>query len=394
MKIIFDTSALDSGFKAHAQRGIGRYVRELWHYFQSQKDLPFELSSFDHTMVHGSHIVERAIHGLPFGKQTARQQVVYPLALRNIARGFDIVHFPAHMDSPSWGNVPSVITVLDLIPIVCADLYKAGRSRWRYRFGRFLESRAIRHASGIIAISENTARDVERILKVPAEKIAITPLGVDRKFFDAGQERGKNLAKLRVSLGVVDGQETILYVGGIDPRKNWPMLVNAHAALIEKRREKGRPAPVLIIAGRLEGDDQYPALQAAIKASGSDAHVRLLHAVPDENLLELYAFSDVFFFPSLYEGFGLTVLEALAAGIPVVCSNTSSIPEVAGEAAELVDPRDLRGCVEALDRVLSNSARAAELRARGIVQAQKFSWERAGEATVKAYQRFCLGHAA
>lgn len=390
----FDTSALDAGFKAHAGRGIGRYVRELKRYFDSLSgDAALAIKEFSHRDLRGGGTLSAVIERLPLGRQTARQQVMVPLELRNgpATAGCDVLHFPAHMDAPAWCTRRSIITVLDLIPLVFAELYRADRPTWRFAFGRWLELRAIRNASLILAISENTARDVVRILGVPRERIVVTPLGVDAGFFAAGRIPADERDAAAAKYGVAPGVPLLLYVGGIDQRKNAAQLIRCFAALLRDEVDAGRPAPMLLMAGRAHEDAEFPKLARCIADEGVTERVLIPGIVPEDDLLRLYARADLFFFPSLYEGFGLTPLEALAAGTPVVSSNTSAMPEVLGSAALLVDPSDTKACVAGLREVLRNRDLRERLKAAGPVQAALFNWRRTGELTVEAYRRFAHG---
>ncbi len=381
----FDTSALDASFKAHAQRGIGRYVRELARYFASKNESTIEIKSFDYRLLEGNRLIEKCISALPLGRQTVRQQCVYPFTLAGRAtKEFDILHFPAHMDAPSWSIKPYILTVLDLIPLVCRDLYASDSPNWRFRFGRWLELSAIRNANLIIAISENTARDVERLLHIPRERIVVTPLGVDDKFFATSPNPGGEVSR-RFSLP--SDRKRILYVGGIDPRKNWKMLLEVQSRLIARSQNDGTVPPLLILAGRVSEDKEFPKLQAEIGKRGLKDHVYLTGYLDEEELLVLYSTSDIFFFPSIYEGFGLTPLEALAAGLPVVSSNTSAMPEVLGDCAELVDPLDADACVLAVQKCLATSTGSEERLKKARAHARTFTWERTGEETLRAYER-------
>ncbi len=385
----FDTSALDPSFKAHAQRGIGRYVRELWRFFSAAQDLPLAIKPFSHELLKGTSLLERGINLLPMGRQTVRQQLVYPATLAGPAtRGMDILHFPAHLDAPSWSPKPFMVTVLDLIPVVCADLYKADNPGWRFRFGRFLELRAIKSAKLILAISEHTAHDVNRLLGIPLDRIMVTPLGVDSKFSEVKKPSVDEETALRTRLKLSQIRKIILYVGGIDQRKNWQTLLSTMEIL---SAGKGEEAPLLVMAGKIDTDLQYPKLLAQIELRGLAQHVRLCGYLDEAELLRLYGISSVFFFPSLYEGFGLTPLEALAAGVPVVSSNASAMPEVLGDAAMLVDPLDSKGFAAAITTILHDGERARLYAERGRKRAQSFTWERTGVETVRAYQRCASG---
>jgi glycosyltransferase involved in cell wall biosynthesis len=388
----FDTSALDETFKAHAARGIGRYVRELKRYFDaraaSEGDTGLCVGEFDHRQLTLGNSADRIVDRLPFGRHTVRQQLLYPMRLSKVTAGrFDALHFPAHMDAPSWSVRRYALTVLDLIPMVCRDLYRADRPGWRFHLARWLEMRAIKNASLVLAISENTARDVRRLLGIPAERIVVTPLGVDERFFAAPRmlEDASAMGALRRRLDLPADRPVVLYVGGIDQRKNWKGLLEVHAELVRRRSEPPR-RPALVMVGKIENDEHFPALKARIAELGLEGDVRLAGFLNDEELLRAYALSTVFFFPSLYEGFGLTPLEAMAAGVAVVSSNTSAMPEVIGDAAVPIDPSDVRACAEAVDALLSDGARRLELQATGRARAARFTWERTGKATLEAYR--------
>ena len=392
----FDISALDPQFKAHAQRGIGRYVSRLRDYFDSHKEaLEPQIGYFDHRslLVNGSALVSaanRAINVLPAFRATARQQLLYQYLLSrardpNGGQQFAAFHFPAHMDAPAWGMRKYALTVLDLIPLVCADLYRAHRSGLRFRFARWLELSAIRNAALLICISENTARDVNRLLGIPWERMAVTPLGVEEKFFSvtAFQEE----IGVRQRYGIPLDCPVVMYVGGIDPRKNYPSLIKALAGLRERQRARSEMPAVLLMVGAIQEDREYPRLLRLSREHGVSDAIITPGYLPDGDLLKLYGLGSVFFFPSVYEGFGLPPLEAMAAGVPVVSSGTSALPEVLGDAAVVVDPYDIQAAVEALDGVIINRNFSQELSDRGRKRARLFNWDRTGQQTLEAYQR-------
>jgi len=385
-----DVSALDSSFKAHAGRGIGRYVRELHRYLNTHKSDIAEVDLFDHRTCQLPAGIERAISLLPAGRQTIRQQLLYPMQLKSgpMAR-FSTLHFPAHMDAPAWLAQPYILTVLDLIPIIFADLYAADVPGWRFRFARFLELRAIRSASMLLAISDCTARDLERVLGIPPERIRVTPLGVEEGFFEAASEN--SVERAWETLPISRGAEILLYVGGIDPRKNIQFFLHVFDELCKARQTAAKPLPHFVIAGKIEGDRNYGALCAEIQRRGLQEQVHLIGYVPDDVLKALYQIATIFVFPSLYEGFGLPPLEAMAAGLPVVSSRAASLPEVLGDVGVGVDPDDSERWVSELHALLENKERREQLSRQGVTQARRFSWTRTGETTLNAYEEFCVG---
>ena len=166
--VAFDVSGLDPGFKEHSIRGIGRYVKELNNFFKTRAADEIEIKNFSHRDLMGKGVVDRLINCMPAGRATLRQQFLYPSRLSGGSlANIDLIHFPAHMNGPTWSNTPIALTVLDLIPLVLKDLYKAERPTWRFHFARWLELRAIRNSDIIFAISENTAKDVNSILNIP-----------------------------------------------------------------------------------------------------------------------------------------------------------------------------------------------------------------------------------
>ncbi len=383
ISVALDIAALNPAFKAHAARGIGRYVRELWHRLVTGAFEGFELRSFSSAELAGSGRIAKLTEALPFGRTTVRQQCLAPFAFRSLGAG--LLHFPAHIDAPAWCPCPYAVTVLDLIPLIFKDLYRADKPSWRFHFARWLECKAIENASLVLCISENTARDVERILGIPSERLAVTPLGVDERFFDV-VKTGDD-ANIRHRLGLPAEGDIVLYVGGIDQRKNIAGLISVFKRTRETVAAGGGHRPILLIAGDVQSDEQYREVREIIRSERVDDAVFFTGFLPEEELLDVFGAASAFFFPSFYEGFGLPPLEAMAAGVPVVSSKRSAMPEVLGEGALLVNPNDFHEGSEALIAVLENRNMAADLVERGRRRARLFSWERTAALTAEAYGR-------
>jgi len=382
-----DVSAMDHGFKSHAQRGIGRYVQELFRYLENHQESDVRVSSFDHRTLAHSGLASKIIDYLPFGRTTLRQQCLYPLRLgRGSMQHFSFVHFPAHMDAPAWSAMPFVLTVLDLIPLVLADLYKANRPSWRFTFARWLEIRAIRQASLLLAISENTAHDLVQVLQIPRDRIVVTPLGVEGKFFDVFEKRRQltkeGVLSVRERFQIPPDRPLVLYIGGHDERKNIRRLVE----IVAHSGDSSERSPILVLAGRIAPGHETVRLQNAIRDFAMETRVINLGYVSDHDLYDLYAVSSVFLFPSLYEGFGLPVLEAMAAGIPVVSSNSSSLPEVTGDTVLLFDPTSVDQGIVALNAALAAPSDQITQILRARDRARFFTWEQTGRATLDAYR--------
>lgn len=387
-----DLSAVDPGFKSHAHRGIGRYVTELRRFFDGYSAGDISVGFFDHEALRRNGLADRAVSLIPFGRTSLRQHIVYPRRLhQGVMREFSLLHYPAHMDAPAWSSKPYVLTVLDLIPHVLKDLYRAHKPSMRFMLARSLEVLAIRQATLLLAISETTANDLVRVLGIPREKIVVTPLGVDDRFFQVAEGRPHRTERsgsvIRTKLGIPLGRPIVLYVGGHDERKNIGNLVGiVHQAGVDLRA-RGKVAPLLVMAGRVTSRDEIERLESHLRRYGMERDAVSLGYVPDEDLMELYAESALFLFPTLYEGFGLPALEAMATGLPVVASNTSSIPEVVGDAGRLFNPLRIDEGARAVVELLEGQEMRGSFSRAGIARARTFTWERTGLATLEGYKR-------
>jgi glycosyltransferase involved in cell wall biosynthesis len=381
-----DGRATEPGFKAHYGRGTGRYASELVRRLLTINDEQLRVTPFRTEHLRGQGWEDRLIRALPFGKQTAETQLFLPKRLRRL--DCDLLHFLAHGDATARCAVPYLVTVLDLIPLKFPDLYKADRPDWRFKLARRLEQDAIRQAAGILAISEATKRDVVDILGIAPEKIIVTPLGVGEQFtsrspISSEWQREARLTKEKFSLP--PERPLLLYAGGIDPRKNILFLLSVFAELLKYPLLQ---RPCLALVGAYDADLQYPRLLAKIKELNIEDDVRLLGFVSDADLPSVYRAADLKLFPSLYEGFGLPVLEAMACGVPVVAGANSSLPEVAGNAAVLVKDSDQDAWVSEIVALLINQTRQGQLIQAGKAQARKFTWDHTAQSTFAAYRFF------
>ena len=237
----------------------------------------------------------------------------------------------------------------------------------------------VRSAAAIICGSEHSKRDLSEVYKISLAKVHVVPYGVDHQRFRPGAALDQSWAR---RAGIREGY--VLHVGELSHRKNIPALLRAVASL----RSSGKwAARQLVLAGAespgmLGGRE----IHRTIDELGLAADVVLAGRVPDEYLPGLYAQASLLVMPSLYEGFGFPVLEAMAAGTPVVASNTSSLPEVAGTAAILVPPNDTVAMAEAMASVLEQPTCASELRRKGLAWAQQFNWQRTAAKTIEVYR--------
>jgi glycosyltransferase involved in cell wall biosynthesis len=392
VRVGLDLSALDPAFKSHALRGIGRYVTELRRFIGDYSDGEIEVGYFDHHSLSRESRLDKAVSLVPYGRTSIRQHLLYPRRLKEGAmREFSFVHYPAHMDAPAFSPIPYVLTVLDLIPHLLSSLYAAKKSNIRFRFARKLEVLSIKHATLLLAISETTASDLVRVLGVPRDRIVVTPLGVDKAFFDVFEQSASvapdRAEGIRVRLGIPPVRPLVLYVGGHDERKNIGNLIGIVRDVIDAQRERGETPPLLVLSGRIAAVKEQKRLESLLRQYGMEGDTITLGYVGDEDLRELYSISALFLFPSLYEGFGLPVLEAMASGLPVVASNTSSIPEVVGDAGVLFNPLRIEEGAKAALQVLNSPDLWRNLRTAGVERARMFTWDRTGRETLAAYRR-------
>jgi glycosyltransferase involved in cell wall biosynthesis len=284
-----------------------------------------------------------------------------------------LLHVP-YFAPPLHSIVPIVVTIPDLIPLLLPD-YRGGPHIRAYMR---LVSHTIHHTQRVITFSQHSRGDIAARLGLPASRIAVTLLAAEERYSPASAEHA--VAEVAARYGL--RQPFIYYVGGLDARKNVEVLLRALALL----RQQGDWLPTLAIAGRALGRNTrlFPDLDAQIAALGLHDVVQRL-TVPYEDGPLLYRACTLFAFPSRYEGFGLPPLEAMACGAPVIVSQSSSLPEVVGDAAMRVAPDDVAGWAAALHQLLTDPALRARLRARGLAQAARFSWRQVAEETLHLY---------
>lgn len=293
-----------------------------------------------------------------------------PLPLQTFTGPLDVLHAPDFALPPSVG-ARRIVTIHDLAFLTHPEC--ALPSLVSY-LSRVVPS-AVAHADSIVAVSERTADDLEHLLGVQRAKISVIPLGVEPFF-----QRVRDSAALAAVAGRYDlAHPLVLAVGTLEPRKNYPRLI---AAFARASRAPDGPRMLAIAGGTgwlTEG------ITAAIEEHGVADKVRLLGYVPDRDLPALYSLADVVTVPSLYEGFGIPVLEAMACGAAVLSSTGGALPEVAGDAALLVSPTETDALVEGILRLTRDADLRAELGARGEARARTYTWTDCAQAHLDLY---------
>jgi len=359
--------------------GIGTYIRSLIH----------GLSSIDrvnrYTLVSGPADVRTLVglpdnfHLAPYARQDNSyiDNLTFPLYLRGLTP--DLVHIPLN-HVPLAMFRPYVVTIHDMANLIFDDAGSTVRMQLkRYRF-----ERGLRRASRIIAVSETTKRDVGRRLNVSLEKIRRVYNAPDPGFLTRSSPHGSD-EQLRTLERYQINYPFLLYAGNIRRHKNVPRLIEAFAVVRDqlKTHPTYKDLRLVIIGDTIS---QYPAVRQAVIKSRVEHAVRFLGFVPFETLRCFYEFAAAFVFPSRYEGFGLPPLEAMTCGTPVVTSNVSSLPEVVGDAAMLVNPENVFDIARGIREVLLDDQLRAELIRRGNIQAARFNWEDTARQVLEIYQ--------
>ncbi|HXF36570.1 MAG TPA: glycosyltransferase family 1 protein [Actinomycetota bacterium] len=353
-----------------APGGIGTYVRELVPALR-RVEPGLEVVAF-HAAFDAAP--EPWLAGLPVERLPGRIRRLYPLwdllgrpPLPERLRGLDVVHAPNPAAVPPAGpGQRLVVTVHDLAFL---RYPRAFPRPWRLLYRAGLRA-AVRRADAILTPSRHTAEDLVERTRVAPERVHVVPLAAALP--PAAVDTDAVLDRLKIP------RPYLLYVGTLEPRKNLVRLVRAY------RRAAAEGFPhALVLAGPLGWHAHALHRELALRGRGE---VLLTGPVGGEALDALYRGADLFVYPSLYEGFGLPVLEAMARGIPVIASASSSIPEVAGDAALLVDPRSVRELARALVEVLADRETAERLALRGRARAERFSWEETARGTLRAYR--------
>jgi len=360
-----------SRIRAAGLTGTERYARRIVEHLL-QLPSPFRYRLYVNRPLEVALPVERAeVRAIPF----PRLWTHFRLTLELVQQPVDLLFVPAHV-LPFWCPVPGVVTVHDLGYRYEPDAHPL-LQRLYLEIGT---KRSVQQARRVIAISQATADDLTRFYRIPPERIAVVPHGVDEQFYPRSPEE---CARVRHRYGL--HKPFLLHVGTLQPRKNLVRLLHAFALLAQEDQDLE-----LVLAGKRGW--LASTIDAALAASPVRHRIRLLGHVAESDLPALYSAAEVFVFPSLYEGFGLPVLEAFACGTPVVASRRGALAEVAGPAVTC-DPSSVADIARAI-RIARDPTRRSALVAAGREHARRFSWIRSAQMTLDVLAQALGAHRA
>ena len=357
---------------AGVPRVVSSLVRELeridqensyFLYSHREFDLPFQSPRW-HKRI-GLHL--SGLPGIVWSLTEGRRAILGD----NLDVFWSAMYIP-HFALPS--RVATILTVHDLE----SRLYPQTMSLKTYWGHRLLVWPSVRQADRIVAVSGSTARDLQRVLKVPESKIDVIHHGVDPAFNPQDSDRAAQYVAGKYGVS----KHYALAVGTVQPRKNLVTLVEAMQIL----RDRGEGSFQLVVAG-VRGWKNTKLDETIRRLGLTGEHIRFLGLVPEEDLPVLYSGSWLFVFPSHYEGFGLPLVEAMACGVPVIASNTSSIPEVVGDAALLVPPTEPEAFAEAILRVRRDKELRTAMIEKGLRRAACFRWDKAAGQLLECIRR-------
>ena len=384
--------AIDARWIFKEISGIGNYTRQLLTQFGriAPKETQF-LIIFNDPQLKERTINETGLADavnfeaqcLPWGVFSPQSQLRLPGYLKK--EKVDIFHSPNYMipllafPRGRASKIKCITTIHDLIPLIFPNHAPKSRKSRMFPLFKAIMNEVGRRSDAIITVSNASRRDILKQLHIPesqSDKVHTVYNGVSEMFTPAGTADKTNSS---------EAGQTLLYVGRADPYKNLETLIKA-LSIVRNTTE----LPVrLLLAG--SPDPRYPGAENIAKELNLEEHVKWTGYLSDEELIETYRSADILVHPSRYEGFGLQIIEAMACGTPVVCSNGGSLPEVAGEAAIQVDPDDAAGFAAAITKVLTQPEAAANMRKKGFKQAADFTWKNAARKILAVYNNVAGG---
>ena len=381
LKVGFGITVLERSQRVGGIDGIGTYANELSHVYSKWNDqlavYPFTvgLSKFSGQKLDTDtkdtfrfpnfkfSVFSSAITWLPFVGGT------------KFSTPLDVVHATDHY-IPNVGKTPLIATLMDAIPITHPEWTTSNYRSIKNYFWK----RTAKWADKIITISEFSKTQISENFNIPKDKITVTPLGVGSLWFQEIPESkiANMIAKYQLK------KDFFIFVGTLQPRKNLSLLIESYLSLPDAIK-KNIP---LIIVGRAGWGCED--LVTKLKLNHFGSSVRWLDHVPFNDLLPLVKLAKALLYPTLYEGFGLPILEAFASKVPVITSNTTSIPEVAGDAAILIDPTDSSSITLGMQKIIEHPTLSSDLIKKGYLRALDYTWEMTAKKTIEAYKQVIM----
>jgi glycosyltransferase involved in cell wall biosynthesis len=367
---------IDARLVFYNRAGIGQYILQLTEAlasldFKDDKFLLLQSRKDKSPIVSDNHRFQRKLLWTP-----SHNRFEQPALSFEVSRlGLDLLHSPDFIP-PFKRNFKSVITIHDLAFLLYPHFLTKESARY---YGQI--DQAWRKTDHIIAVSEATKRDSIKMLGVPEKKITVIQEAANPIYRSVPEEEARQRVQEKYKLET----DFILFVSTIEPRKNLPGLLQAYRRL----RDEYKRQELLVLAGSKGW--LWEEVYETVNKLNLEKQVIFMGRVPSADLVYLYNAARFLVHPSFYEGFGLTPLEAMTCGAPVIVSNTSSLPEVVGDAAVLIDPHDMDGLTVAMWRLLQDEELRQELICKGLKRAKQFSWKRAAEQTLEVYHKVGQG---
>ncbi|VVB89291.1 D-inositol-3-phosphate glycosyltransferase [uncultured archaeon] len=334
--------------------GTGRYFLELYKRLGSVLDIK---------------IIDNSLYKLPFFKYTISSEI-YKLKVLREHRRDSVMHILSNIDMSRLYRIYSdntIVTCHDMVPFIYPEYYIGDKSAL-YEMIR---------AKKIITVSKASKNDIEKYLKIPSEKIQVILQGVSNEFQPIKLEKNDIFVKHNIPRN----RDIILYVGDEQPRKNLSILIKSFYKL-----KKINTNVMLLKVGKSGWPGSRDLLKKLIFNLKLEKDIFFIDYVPFEDLPKLYSIASLFVFPSLYEGFGIPPLEAMACGVPVITSNTSSLPEIVGDAGSMVDPCDIDELTKAMNEIIITDGLRKDMIKKGLERAKLFSWDKTAKETLKVYE--------
>lgn len=367
---------IDARLVFYNRAGIGQYILQLIDAlanldFKGDKFILLQSRKDKSLIMPDNHRFQRRSLWTPSHNRFEQQALSFEVS----RLGLDLLHSPDFIP-PFKRNCRSVITIHDLAFLLYPHFLTKESARY---YGQI--DQAWRKTDHVIAVSEATKRDSIKMLGVPEKKITVIHEAANPIYRPVPAEEAQQRVREKYKID----QDFILFVSTIEPRKNLPGLLQAYRRL----RDEYKREELLVLAGSKGW--LWEEVYETVDNLDLTREVLFLGRVPSADLVYLYNAARFLVHPSFYEGFGLTPLEAMTCGTPVIVSNTSSLPEVVGDAAVLIDPHDIDGLTVAMWRVLTEQELRKELRCKGLKRAKQFSWEQAAEKTLEVYHKIGQG---